>query len=502
METLAMRDLLADPLWKPEHLGQPIPVSEHAVSVCLPTWQHVVGYEEQDPDVTGAMHCGYPRFFYHPKVLELCELARRQFGKDNEDCLVFPSRSAAERCVRYVHGIHGRAGRIHSLDHHQVHAVFIDPEHMGSAKNYWRFSGDIVSSRLAAAIVDPDASGSIGNEDPTVVKKIRERISHCTGRPSDDVYLFPSGMASISMIHRMVLDTVGTLPTLQLEFPYVDLLKVQQELGPGVEFFPDLNTGQYRKLESLVKDGKFAAAFSEQPGNPLLRSVDLEKLAALLQGRNIPLIVDDTISTNINVDVYPYADAVTTSLTKYFSGVGDVIAGSIVLNRTSPFYSRFQEYLEQHYEDLFWHQDAGVLEKESRDYPERVGKINRVARSVFEWLQTHPLVGKVWYPMSERPDEYEKSMRPGAGYGGLMSLLLKDPEKNTIPFFNSLRLCKGPSLGTNYTLACPFMLLAHYDELDWTDSLGISRYLLRLSIGLEDPEDLIERFERSFHVIS
>ena len=54
-----MRDLLTDPLWRPEHLGQPIPASDHAVSVCLPTWCHVVGYEEQDPDVTEVMPVSY-----------------------------------------------------------------------------------------------------------------------------------------------------------------------------------------------------------------------------------------------------------------------------------------------------------------------------------------------------------------------------------------------------------------------------------------------------------
>ena len=60
-------------------------------------------------------------------------------------------------------------------------------------------------------------------------------------------------------------------------------------------------------------------------------------------------------------------------------------------------------------------------------------------------------------------------------------------------FFDRLRISKGPSLGTNYSLACPYTLLAHYTELDWAARCGVSRDLVRLSIGLEEPADLIAR---------
>jgi len=53
-----------------------------------------------------------------------------------------------------------------------------------------------------------------------------------------------------------------------------------------------------------------------------------------------------------------------------------------------------------------------------------------------------------------------------------------------------LEFCKGPSLGTVFTLACPFTLLAHYTELDWAESCGVSRYLIRISIGLESPDEI------------
>ena len=65
------------------------------------------------------------------------------------------------------------------------------------------------------------------------------------------------------------------------------------------------------------------------------------------------------------------------------------------------------------------------------------------------------------------------------------------------PFTIALAVCKGPSLGTVFTLACPFTLLAHYTELDWAESCGVSRYLIRISVGLEDPEELWSRLDRA-----
>ena len=62
------RDLLTDPLCRPEDLGLPIPPNPCGVSVCLPLWQHVIGYEEKDPAVVSKFQSGYPRFFVPPAI--------------------------------------------------------------------------------------------------------------------------------------------------------------------------------------------------------------------------------------------------------------------------------------------------------------------------------------------------------------------------------------------------------------------------------------------------
>ena len=81
---------------------------------------------------------------------------------------------------------------------------------------------------------------------------------------------------------------------------------------------------------------RMAAVFAEVPSNPLLSCVPVDALADRLRAAGIPLVVDDTVATVVNLDALAVADLVTTSLTKAFSGVGDVIAGALTLNPRSP----------------------------------------------------------------------------------------------------------------------------------------------------------------------
>ncbi len=82
-----------------------------------------------------------------------------------------------------------------------------------------------------------------------------------------------------------------------------------------------------------------------------------------------------------------------------------------------------------------------------------------------------------------------------------MSVVVKDADRNAMAFYDHLRVCKGPSLGANYTLACPYTLLAHYDELDSVAAQGVSPYLVRVSVGLEDLTELKARFDEALSYV-
>ena len=93
----------------------------------------------------------------------------------------------------------------------------------------------------------------------------------------------------------------------------------------------------------------------------------------------------------------------------------------------------------------------------------------------------------------------EAVRRPGGGWGSLITFLPRNAETRSPQIYDRLALCKGPSLGTVFTLVCPFTLLAHYTELDWAETCGVPRYLLRISVGLEDPEELWRRLDEALH---
>ncbi len=493
-----MIDLCKQPLWRAEDLGKPIPDSPHAVSVAMPRWADVIGYEKSEPRVLEALYCGYPRFVNHPFLTSFIRRCEAQFASAGEFCIVFPSESAAERCVRSLQDRFDYMGRIDPVEDTGVCAVTFSNDIYEDAKSYWQYTGEIVSSRLALAITQ-----GLGKSDvPETPKDIlKNRIAELSGESTSDVFLFPSGMAAAYAAFRLIHSITPDSKSIQLGLPYADSMRVQNILGTGTHFFPRVDTEGLREIEKFLEKEKVSYVFCEFPGNPQLQSFDLPGLSKILRKKDIPLIVDETIGTYANVDVAAHADIVITSLTKYFSGTGDVIAGSMILCSRSPFHNELQKAALESEEDLLWIEDAVVLERNSRDFLPRMKKINKTAENVADFLFSHPKIEKVCYPKLINRENYSRLIKTEGGFGGLLSIIPKNAQGTSPVFYDNLRVSKGPSLGTNFTLACPYVLLAHFQELDWIEQLGVSPYLVRVSIGLEEPEDLIRRFEEALNAI-
>jgi len=111
-------------------------------------------------------------------------------------------------------------------------------------------------------------------------------------------------------------------------FPYIDTLKIMQKFGPGCLFYGFGSSEELDELEERLQKGeRFLALFTEFPGNPLLKSPDLERIRGLADTYDFFVIVDETIGNFLNVNVLPYADVVVSSLTKVFSGDSNVMGG-------------------------------------------------------------------------------------------------------------------------------------------------------------------------------
>lgn len=489
-----MSDLFTHPLCNAEDLGKAIPDHDLGVSVCLPLWEHVIGYEEGDQRIVSQFKSGYPRFCCPPAITRLFAAAEKEFAAAGERCLVFPRVVHAERCVKFI-----GTGRTVEWTAHNLGVAVFPADSYVQARKFWRFCGECVSTRQACDALGEHTSTATAEEGKAANRTIRERIAQLAGQQPEDVFLFPSGMAANFAVHRMLTQLFPGRKTVQLDFPYVDVLKLQQFFGTGVHFMPLIKNSEYDDLNALLQNEPIAGIFCEAPSNPLLRCVDFEHLLAIRSTAQpgVPIIIDDTISTVAHVDAHRVADVVTTSLTKSFSGVGDVLAGSVVLNRNSPHHAAFSAFLTAHADHELWRGDAVALELNSRDFSQRAAKMSHNAQALTEHLRSHPKVDRVWHASSEGGRGYEYIRRDNGGYGCLFSFTLKNPEQTSPKVFDALRVSKGPSLGTNFTLACPYTLLAHYEELDWAESCGVSRWLLRVSAGLEDTQDLIARFDEA-----
>ena len=311
----------------------------------------------------------------------------------------------------------------------------------------------------------------------------------------DDIYLFPCGMNSIFMTHQMMMRAKAPMKSISFGFPYVDTLKILQKWGPGCLFYGNGSSEDLDDLEAKLKAGeRFMALFCEFPTNPMLKCPDLIRIRQLADAYDFAVVVDETIGNFINVHVLPHADVVVSSLTKIFSGECNVMGGSAILNPRGKYYQALKAAALEEYEDNYWAEDVIFMERNSRHFVTRIDQINHNAEAICEILRASPLVTNVYYPKYDDTRKYYDDCRTeNGGYGGLLSCTFHTTAQ-AIAFYDRLETAKGPSLGTNFTLASPYVILAHFLELDWAAQFGVSADLIRISVGLEDADDLKERF--------
>lgn len=238
--------------------------------------------------------------------------------------------------------------------------------------------------------------------------------------------------------------------------------------------------------EDLSSGRKIHALVCEFPGNPLLQSPDLKRLHRLAKQHGFWLVVDDTVGTFVNLAILPHCDMISTSLTKIFSGRCNVMGGSLVLNPHSRFYKSMHAHLTANFIDTYFPPDASVIEANSRDFPVRLRQASQSAEVLCDRLRQHPSVTQVYYPKgSSTQPLYDACKRIDGLYGYLLSVTFVTPAK-AVAFHDALDVAKGPSLGTDFSLACAYTLLAHYNEREWAARYGVVEYLVRISVGLED----------------
>ncbi|CCE92814.1 cystathionine gamma-synthase TDEL_0E05710 [Torulaspora delbrueckii] len=542
--------------------GKPLPSNlDYAVSFGIPTWDSAIGYVEKNPDVISKMDTGYPRYFPQPPIQKLCNHFIKKFGCDSESCRPFPSYNLAKKCLEFVKSIPGSTAHL-EVETFQlvadgkspkqrlvvtIAAVLASGDDFDVVREYWKLRGECVSSRLAESLhqlltapdsrrQEAEAKFFLANEEGNHAKKlIKQRIvdNHCNPfgsnsngeelvlNPDTDAYLVSSGMSSIFTARdilsfweekRASKHSLGKKSQLcktaaVFGFPFKDTKVIMEKFG-HCQFF---GVGDSKDVAELKKyldtsDHRILAAFVETPSNPLLNMPDLTGLRKLANEYGFFIVIDDTIG-GLNVDILPYADIVCTSLTKLFNGSSNVMGGSLILNPKSSLYSSARAFVESDgFEDLLWCEDAKVLEINSRDFEDRTVRANKNTERLLSELilvNEGKVFKKIYYPTvssEETFKNYEAVRNKLGGYGCMFSMAFYS-EEDSKAFYDSLKVFKGPSNGTNFTLACPYVQLAHRFELEEVSKFGADPNLIRVSVGLEDSQWLLDVFSDAINML-
>jgi methionine-gamma-lyase len=236
--------------------------------------------------------------------------------------------------------------------------------------------------------------------------------------------------------------------------------------------------------------------YLETPGNPTLALCDLAEIGAIATAAGAATICDNTFATPINqLPLELGIDIVVHSATKYFCGHGDAVGGLIAGRRA--FIERCSAEPMRYFGGIMSPFPAYLILRGTQTLPLRVERHNANARTIAEYLEAHPKVGWVSYPGLESHPQHALARKQMRGFGGMVCFDLKGGVEAGARLMNAVRVCSlAVSLGDTRTLIThPASTTHSVVSREARLSQGVTDGLVRLSVGLEDPEDLIADLE-------
>ncbi len=238
----------------------------------------------------------------------------------------------------------------------------------------------------------------------------------------------------------------------------------------------------------------------ETPTNPLLRLIDIQAIAALAHSRNLLVVVDNTFAS-------PYfqqplklgADIVVHSTTKYINGHSDTIGGALVTSNEEAYQAiKFYQNAAGGVPGPF---DAWLTLLGLKTLAVRMRQHEANALAVAAFLQEHPRVEKVYYPGLPSHPDYALAKRQMSGFGGMVSFQFKGTYQDVAQMVRRFKVFTlAESLGGVESLVCHPASMTHGSiPKDIRESRGLTDTLLRLSVGIEDIEDILADLE---HVLA
>ena len=500
------------------HLGEPCPNSPHAVVSSLPTMADVHGYEKGEPRVLEALKSGYPRFVVHEFVQALVSFYLERDGLAGNAAVLIPSRRATQGLVDYA-GVGVASAKVEGLGSPvlrteatvgDLFCVYFDGEDRDLNRRVRRFvqhTGCGISSRQAEdLLVAHGLKDAVFAEDGVfagALQTVESGLAGLVGCRAKDVLVCSSGMNAFYAAFRAVQEAQsakGRSKWLQVGWLYLDsgcVLKEFLDRDESLGYCYDATDTDAIVAEIERCGSGLACVVIECPTNPLVQVADLKRISDAVRAQGGILMLDPTIASVYNVDVLQYCDLLTTSLTKYAAYQGDVMLGALTLNPNSPHYGDLVLRTSSFYQPPY-PRDLARLADQMQSAPQVVEQMDTNARRLADFLRSRPEVKRVHY--AGYSEHFSNVAKTPSSAGAMITIELHG---NIEPFYDALGVMKGPSFGTNFTLVCPFMYLAHYDLVtaeegrSFLASIGIDPDLVRISVGAEPYESIEAVFVRA-----
>ena len=300
--------------------------------------------------------------------------------------------------------------------------------------------------------------------------------------------LFASGMAAATAIFQSLLPGDHVLVSRVL---YWGVRKWLAEFalawGLDVEF---VDTSDLYAVETAIRPGRTRLLWLETPANPMWEVTDLEAICRMARDKGIRVAVDNTVATPVLTRPLELgADLVVHSATKYLNGHSDVLAGAVLTARRDPFWERIRSW-RRNTGAVLGPFEAWLLQRGMRTLFLRVQRASETALKVARHFEGHTALSAVLYPGLESHPNHEIAARQmRGGFGGMMSIRLAGGVEHALAARAAVRVFKrATSLGGTESL------IEHRHSMEGPSS-PVPDDLLRLSIGLEAPEDLIADLE-------
>ena len=237
----------------------------------------------------------------------------------------------------------------------------------------------------------------------------------------------------------------------------------------------------------------------ETPTNPMLKLVDIAAVAEVCKRRGILLAVDNTFMTPFNQRPLEFgADIVCHSTTKYLNGHSDIIGGAIVVNDDG--IHQQLKFLQNAVGAVQSPMDSFLVMRGTKTLHVRMARHEQSGRVIAEYLAAHPQVEKIIFPGLPSHPQHDLAKRQQRGFGGMMSFVLKGGLEESRRFLSACQIFSlAESLGGVESLIEHPAIMTHASiPAAQRAALGISDGFIRLSVGLEDVEDLRADLDRAF----